>query len=55
MAQAAHWTDLDDLLGLYEWLTNVPDDVLAEAAPEAQASRSEMLATLEGLIEMLRS
>jgi len=55
MAQAADWTDLDDLLGLRVWLTSTSDDVLAQAAPAARLGRSEMLAKLDNLIEMLRN
>jgi hypothetical protein len=53
MAQATDWTDLDDLLGLRVWLTSASDDALTQAAPAARLSRSEMLAKLDNLIEML--
>lgn len=54
MGQATEWTDLDDLLCLYKWLSVVSDDALAQAVPDARMSRSEMLANLDDLIELVR-
>lgn len=54
MGQATEWTDLDDLLGLHKWLMVVSDDALAQAVPDARMSRSEMLANLDDLIELVR-
>ncbi len=45
MAQEANWTELDDLLGLREWLKNVPEDTLTQVAPTTTQSRAQMLKT----------
>lgn len=52
MVREANWTELDDLLGLREWLKNVPEDMLAQMAPATTQSRAQMLKTLDELIEI---